>query len=87
MVRSKYERVQSIFMIIQSNLVIYSTCTFYVSGELTRTCRLLDGNTCINNQRVYQIVDDTHRDFAIEISNFLLLISDATRYMMLTGQV
>ena len=45
----------------------------------------LDGN--INNQRVCQIVDDTLRDLAIERSNFLLLITDAARYMMLAGRV
>jgi hypothetical protein len=45
----------------------------------------LGGN--INNQRVCQIVDDTLRDLSIERNNFLLLITDAARYMMLAGRI
>ena len=48
-------------------------------------CVPLDCN--LDNGKVCQLVDDAIRELSIQRSNFLLLISDAARYMTLAGSV
>lgn len=47
-------------------------------------CRQLEGN--INHQTVCHAIDDVVKDLNVHRNNFLLLLSDAARYMTLAGK-